>query len=249
MDVFLHDYPGEQLRFERSLPEPPIEPHDLAKTAIAAIDLFCQDFVSPLSVDLGLAYCEAEYALPVDDPTPLPAYWFLRLDRPPPGVLLEEAWTGAVRQETRRIDRHRLADWVGEAMKRVKTESRSSDPAMIVGWREILVRAVRVRLLDLAKSSSADEMHLRFGAHRIDYPIQREGDEAYATGPLEGKAMATPLELKVSNDGGVLAMDINLLWSLWTDPHWKGFRQVHAASRRLEEADWVCTFGSTGGGV
>lgn len=77
MDVFLYDYPGKQFRFERFLPEPPVDPRELAKLAVVAIDLFCRDFVSPLSIDLSVTYCDAELALPIDDPVPSPTYWYL----------------------------------------------------------------------------------------------------------------------------------------------------------------------------
>lgn len=45
--------------------------------AMAAINLSCRDFVLPLSVDLSVTYCDAELALPIDDPVPSPTYWYL----------------------------------------------------------------------------------------------------------------------------------------------------------------------------
>lgn len=134
-------------------------------------------------------------------------------------------------------------------MDQVDTESEASDSNMIVCWREILVRAVRVCLLDDVASSATDRILLRFGTQRIEYPIERTSDGIFVSGPLEDKSMVTPLELKITNDNGILAMDVQFFWSLWTDPHWKGFQQACDALKRLEDAGWNCVFGSMEVGV
>ena len=181
-------------------------------------------------MDVSFSYFDMEFGYSIDDPMPERPFWFLRSEQSPAEVELRPAWENEIQVDTPAMDAKALRRWVESARE-----------SSAIDWRELLVRAVRLRL-----PWSPDELHqevlqIRLAAHVIDYPIER-GQSLFACGPLKRKSVPAPLDLSIVHQTGVATMDIDVNWSLWTDPRERGYGDLRNAVERLRAGNWKCVY-------
>ena len=233
--IAVHDYPGRELRLERVLAGPGASQRVLAASAAEAVGAIGEVLAIPLSADLALAWCDPELGFVLPEPQPERPFRFLSAAGLDPRVRAEPAWVGAERERAERIDTATLLAW----MERALTEPLPGAGPAVLGWRELLVRAVRVRLPAGAVPEANAELALHQGTHAWRYPVVRAEGGVFADGPLADKLPAAPVEIRIASDMGQLDLTLSLLWSLWTDPARPGFAQIERLRERLGAAGWV----------
>lgn len=145
MRIDIHDFPGKTYRIDSPY-RAAVSQDELAGLASEAIELFYEDFVILPSADLALSYSDAQWSFPTDDPGPEQAYWSFHTENMPPQEEHTDAWIGAHTQKFERIDGDRLFDSMSNAMAWARADNPALDDSVLIGWREILIRAVQVRL-------------------------------------------------------------------------------------------------------
>ncbi|MGL5830272.1 MAG: hypothetical protein ACRC0L_11990 [Angustibacter sp.] len=238
MKVYEHDFPGRLVRLESQTFGANFSQEEVAEAAIEAISLFCENFILPLTTDLVLGFCDAEFLYPGDSSQE--SSYFLRDAELPFRVGLISAWENAREERVGGIDPAIILDWILRSMRHKGASSEGLNSSKVVCLQEILVRSTEVRLPHLA-NIDRDELDVGNESRSIAYPIVNKNGERYVHGPMTGKTIDAPIKLKINSDLGVLTMDINIFWSLWTDPQSEGWRQVRDAVERISSAGWTCT--------
>ena len=79
-------------------------------------------------------------------------------------------------------------------------------------------------------------------------------DDSKLLGPImellqsvEGKSVAGPFDVNVTNEGGLLRMTVGVHWSLWTDPNDPGWPELAKALERIQQTGWRCTYSEIDG--
>ncbi len=241
-----HEFPGRQLRFELADLDPSSSRENTAGQAVDALHEFSAGLFQPLRADLRLGVFDREFGYALETPMSGQQAWFLEAAGAPRGVLSAPAWVGAVRERVDAIDRDVLHRWMIAAIEKRAVHEDPAAP-VILGWREILVGAVRARLFYSAAKLQTSTLQIERGGHTIEYPVERIGDALYVSGPLEGKSVAGPFDVNVTNEGGLLRMTVGVHWSLWTDPNDPGWPELAKALERIQQTGWRCTYSEIDG--
>jgi hypothetical protein len=204
-----HDFSGREIHFEYVSDG---APRELARLALEGFYLLATDFFEPLSVDLWLTCVEAESGYPVNSPKPDRPFWLLKRTDLPPDVSIQPAWEDEEVAETERLTPDSILDWMTGA-----AEQNSS--AGVIAWRQLLFCAARVRL------------------PRSPGGGMEEGK--WIVGPLKDSSFPAPLEVMLTNEAGLLAIELSLYWSPWTDSYGDGKRTVDEAVERLLARGWT----------
>ncbi len=218
MEIQAFDFPGRKLRFRSS-----------AANSFEGVDQFCGDFISPLSAEVSFSFFDTEYGYALNDPSPKRPFWFLRSEQSPPAIDVRPAWENEIHLELHTLTSSEVKSWM---------DSVREGPGF--DWREILIRSVRVRLPWSAGDRQEDTLQIRVAAHVLDYPVERDGESLFVSGPHCGTVVPPPLNLSLRQEMGVATMDIDVNWSVWTDPGQNGFADLQSAGARLRAAGWEC---------
>ncbi|NTU82908.1 MAG: hypothetical protein HGA45_26675 [Chloroflexales bacterium] len=241
MEIYQYDFPGRNLRFELPLAESSA-PQLAVVFAGEALKLCCENFITPLSADLELSYFDAELEYTLDDPQPAQRFWFLRSMEAPPEAVLAPAWVNPVEESVSSIDASTFHSWLIKVLEQSHAKTEPGDGSAIVGYKEILIRATRVQLPWASSEVVEPTLKLWAGARSREHPIERSDETLFVSGPLGQRSHTAPIDLRITSELGVMTLDINVYWSLWTDSGQKGWLQLQAMAERLREAGWVCTY-------
>lgn len=236
MEIELFAFPGKQFRLELSNADETLPQEQLLLLAVEALQLFCGDFLLPLSVDLRLACYDTELRFSIQDPFPEPEFFYLTSRESSTEVLLRPAWNNAIQQQTAKITSVSLLAWIRKSIHQANRNRRSAQ--CFIDWNEILLRSFRVRL-DLEPEDMGNIIQFRGEYGLIEHPIERGPDGIFAYGPLKKKTLLSPVELRIENDYGTISLVISIFWSMWSDPKFSGYRQFEEVLRRLEQNNWL----------
>jgi hypothetical protein len=103
----------------------------------------------------------------------------------------------------------------------------------------MLFRAACVRLPASLRKIAENSLLVRYGQGSIEHPIDRRSDAVWVCGPLARKTLTAPIELSLSNDGGLLTFNIWLLWWLWIEEQDEGWQDVQRALGKLSDLGWT----------
>src|SRR5262249_48549619 len=209
-DIVIHDFPGKQVRVEQINVKEKQSQEDLARSAVEALFLFAGRICEPVSMDLQVAYCDLETGCTMGDPTPHQPFWLFRRRDLSPRLEIRPAWNN---EEVVTVDILRSAS-ILESLKQPLGQNCNREGCE-AGWQEMLFRANCVRLPASMQTLAEETLVVRYGRGTIEHPVERRGDGLWVCGPLARKTPTAPIELKLSNDAGLLTFDIWLLWSLW----------------------------------
>jgi hypothetical protein len=241
-EIYLLEFPGKQLTFELELESLPASQQETARSAVEGLELFCQDFVTPLSADLALSYCDTEFSFSVDEPAPEQPFWFLKSEAAPADAALTPAWLNSSEQSVPALTPQTILEWIVGTMAQNPPTFETANQTLVIGWTELLIRATRVRLPRSSDVATADSVELIYGADTIRYPIERIASESFVSGPLHPKSVTAPIDLRIESQTGVLKLTISMHWSLWTDPDQRGWSDIRDAVQRLQSHGWKCTY-------
>lgn len=241
-EVYLHKAPGKQLTFAFGVEAGPPTQQQTAESAVEALGLFCQSFVTPLSADLVLTYCEPEDGFPVKEPMPERRFWFLRSESATGDARLEAAWVNPTEQSVPVITPAVVLEWMTAAMAQNPATIQTADRPVVIGWKELLFRATRVRLPRGSELAASESIEIQDGANVVAYPIERIAGESFVSGPLKQKLLEPPIELRINSQSGLITLNVSLYWSVWTDTQQDGRSDITQAAQRLQQHGWECTY-------
>jgi hypothetical protein len=234
-EIVIQDFPGKQIQLERIAPEGMRSPADLARLAADALFLFAEGICEPLAMDLQVACCDPAIGYPIGEAALPRPYWLFHRRDLPHDVELRPAWTAEEFVAVKDLDAASILDCL-EGPLAQHCDGGSGGQAH---WQEMLFRAACVRLPLPAHAVAENSLTVRYGRGRVEHPIERRGDTVWVCGPLARKTLTAPMELSLSNEGGLLTFNIWLLWSLWIEEQNEGWAQVKHALDRLSEEGWV----------
>jgi hypothetical protein len=234
-DVRILEFPGRQLRLELVAPDEVETQLALARLAIDAVLCFADGLCEPLSVDLWLGCCDPVADYPLSDPEPALPYWLLQREHLPRGVDVRPAWESEEIAKARELTRETITSWVQTALANAACGSESNAHAC---WRELAFRAFRLRLPDGLRVPP-DGLRLKQGAGETIHPVEWRDGGSYVSGPMPPRTRRSPLELAVSNEAGLVTLDVALFWSILTEPGAAGHAAVQRSIDRLRVQGWT----------
>jgi hypothetical protein len=208
-----------------------------AAMAVDALFSLGDGLFEPFAVNVELACCDAEFGYPLNDPRPAARFHQLRLAAPPETVAIPEIWNDLVVDQTERLDRVVVLDWLGTLLVEQQCPQRDTK----TGWLQLIVEALRARLPEKTGrgvESGGNELLIPEGAGVIRYPVERSGDAFWVAGPLVTRSGTSPFGVRIVNEAGALSLDWSRNWSPWIDADGAGRLDVEAAIRRLSARGW-----------
>jgi hypothetical protein len=233
-DIFIHPFPGRQIRLERLASVEVLSPVELAKLALSDFFLLASDLFQPLSLDLEFTYCEPGSGYPLNTPTPLRPFWLLYCRDLSSEIDINPAWEDEELVMTEDLLPDTILDWISTVIEQQRDEAVD----FLVSWREMLFSANRVRLPVAADQCLEKNLHIRADLSTLEYPIERRNNMLWVSGPLMRKTLTAPISAKLTNDAGFFTLDLWLHWSLWADELGEGNQQVKHAINKLIDREW-----------
>jgi hypothetical protein len=188
-EISFYEFPGRTLSFELPVQSSPALQQEAATSAIEGLRLFCEDFVTPLSADLTLSYCNAEYLSAVSEPAPEPRFFFLRSEAAPSDAKLEPGWVNARESSVPAITPAVILEWILNAMDQNPSTINTANNTLVICWTELLIRATRVRLPRSSDIAAREFLEISDVPNMITYPVERIAGESFVSGPQKQKKL------------------------------------------------------------
>jgi hypothetical protein len=231
--IFIHDFPGKQIQLQYLAPNEIETQLDLAKLALDQVFLLSENLFEPLSVDLWLTYCDPELNdYPLSEPTPPHPFWLLQHRNLPLGVEVTPAWEREIITVGDTLSQTPILDWIAVAFE----QSCSGETEYSLGWQELLFRTTRARLP--VQDMTGTTLCVSQGYGQIEYPVEHDKDSFWISGPRTNKTLTPPIDVRITNEAGLLTLELGLHWSLWTEPSEAGYFKVEQAIERLLAQAW-----------
>lgn len=232
-NIHLHEFPGLQVSLEYQLPETVNSLEALTQIGLDAVEqirgnqfeFFCVD------VDLGIYDKELWYAkgeLPQKE-----ANYLVQVKNPPPMLKCE---TFYVDQKIEWLDDLQKDKLIEKIKTIASTKEAYCDEDSIILWHNITFRVVKIHLPTWKDQS----ISLESGGKTFSYPVEKNEDGFIAYGPLkDSDRFESPFSITLSNDqGNHLNLNIQMLWSYWTNDDLEGAIIIKKALKLLQAQGW-----------
>lgn len=207
------DFPGHEVRLELDVLDAPMDHGMLASLALKGMFTFSQRRCVPLALEVGTAYWEDEFDIPVKDPARRANSRMLRCKELPPGTVTPRPdWPDEEVTTVEQVDEDTTWHFVRELI-----EVTPKDPeGMSIGWTDMNVYTGMIRLPRNFSGAEATTISIAVAGGVVDHPITRVDGDAWVYGPLP-TTLHAPLEYRIHRRSGKLILDISLYWDLWTE--------------------------------
>jgi len=227
VDVYAHETPRWSIRLERETDEEDTEQHLIEET-LAAIRVLAADWLQPLALHLSIGCYDTEtYHAPSDCEPPQPQ-WFLRQNDLSPCVKADYIYADPVIEMAPELTDDRIRAWVAHAM----AQECSNAPRFIPSWRELYWPAVRIRLPDPSYAAGSETLQIGCYAGTISVPLERRDGDLWLSAPRKDYGVGSPVGLTARNYDGVVAIGLDICWTLWIDAL-AGREEIEAAISRV----------------
>jgi hypothetical protein len=232
VDADVFDTPGSFVTLELAASDTADTQLDLVRLALDGIFLFGEGLCAPLAIDLAVACCEPETLYPLSDSEPETPFLLLCRRPLPPGVGVEPAWVDQRMETVDELSSVTVQKWLSGLLEQ------GCPGGDVVCWSELGVRATRVRLPPHFDRLRDNTLHVRLRGGRADYPVERDEDGLWVSGPRRPTTLNAPLEIRVKNEAGLLTFALSIYWSVWADKHGPGREMIDTALARMRDREW-----------
>jgi hypothetical protein len=208
---------------------------------LAVLDEFSPIF-QPLTAELVVNCVDPDDRFPVYSMEVERSVWYLHTSWLPK-ELLSNIYINPVNAEISEITISALSEW----MRRACAQNCISCQEYPVDWGELYIQATCAPVVDVEKFGDKQSLRLRCGetGNIVNVPIQRDGERLWVWGIgqfTDSNSVGAPFTVRFSHLP--LKFDLEVHWSLWTEPASQGYKAIYEIVRRLVDRGWQVSFAS-----
>jgi hypothetical protein len=185
---------------------------DATRELVGAVFALASDWLEPLGIATRLECCDLENALPIGRP-PLP-HWFARVVSIDPAIAVSPGFSNAIEEVVATLDVDAVERWISRSL------AQSCEGNAAIAFAEMIWTVVRARL-------PAAQVAVHDSGGPIRPVLESTGETVWAVGPMRAWNVGAPVHVRATNDHGITAITLGLLWDVWA---------THPASRALVDA-------------
>lgn len=230
-NIHAHEESHLSVRLEREAEDDDSETQ-LASEMLDAVEALAAGWLEPLALHLSVGCYDTEAFYAPEDSAPPQPQWFLRKDTLPAGISADPVYVEPVTTMVPDLGIQEIRAWVARAMSQRCPDA----PRFIPSWRELYWTALRVRLPDSRAMLDGHALHVDCYAGNVAVAVEPRENTLWISGPLEQYSFGPPVTVIARNYDGVIAVGLDIYWSLWLDDP-SGRAQVDAAVDRVLDLD------------
>jgi|GEM_PF-5116318 hypothetical protein len=199
----------------------------LAAKALEVVEELYQ-FIQPLSADLVVVYRDDKYWDIITDAEPLIRHWYIESSSAPKNIVLDSMYINPKVDQSSQLSPEVLFHWIETALNQ-----ECLNPEYKITWNNIDFNAVRARLFNQQKFQEREWLLVE----QSKIPIEKLTDGLWVSESLEAGAVP-PIQFSLYQMYRGLKANLNISWSLWTEPENPEQVALQNAISRLLDKGW-----------